>query len=258
MKSTLGLKGETYLLQWLLPIFAADFPLFLSLRLLDLVVLGGLKCLLQAALALLEAIQEPLLSMGLDEALGFIRGAAAAAPFAAHPQKERQQRKQRQQQQQQIQQQKQKREQQQQQQPWYRQASLSGRNGLQEIEMQEKRQQQRSSREMAAESSSSSSSSSLTPSEAWLLQRMQRFRVTNKMIETLEAAYAERKPCKLCIEPGPTRGCLRWRVVSDISCCPQMQQQPGRHSAVSFCIVDHYFVPASNPTGLAPDKKEAP
>lgn len=53
----MGVRGEAYLLQWLLPVFAADFPISLSLRVLDLLALGGMKRLLQAALALLEAIQ---------------------------------------------------------------------------------------------------------------------------------------------------------------------------------------------------------
>lgn len=71
------------MLQWLLPIFAADFPLFLSLRLLDLVVLGGLKCLLQAALALLEAIQGPAANAAAEAAAAYAVAHAAAAAGSA-------------------------------------------------------------------------------------------------------------------------------------------------------------------------------
>ncbi|CDJ61356.1 TBC domain-containing protein, putative [Eimeria maxima] len=176
--------------------------------------------------------------MGLDEALRYIRVAAAAAPFAAQTPKEGEEQQQQKQQQQQQQRVKEK-QQQQRQQLRCLQVSRPRRNGLQEIEMQEKPQQQLNSPKAAAaaadSSSSSSSSSNITPSEQWLLQRMQRFPITNKMIEALEAAYDEQRPCKLLIEPGPKGGGVRWRVVPDVP-----KGQPSV-SSVPINIIDNYF-----------------
>ncbi|CDJ37726.1 TBC domain-containing protein, putative [Eimeria tenella] len=203
-----GVRGEAYLLQWLLPVFAADFPISLSLRVLDLLALGGMKRLLQAALALLEAIQEPLLSMGPEEALPFIMAAAAAAPFATSKAKNQQQKtraapsgaaprshQQKTQQRAPQQAREDRLRQQRKQLPWYRQVSSPRRSCSQEIEMQEKRQHQQNVR-------TPDSSSELTPGEAWLLRRMLRFHVTNKMIETLERVFSDNKDCRLCIEAG--------------------------------------------------------
>lgn len=146
--------------------------------------------------------------MGPEEALPFIMAAAAAAPFAASKAKNQQQKtraassggaprshQQKTQQHAPQQAREDRLRQQRKQLPWYRQVSLPRRSCSQEIEMQEKQQHKQNI-------PTPDGSSELTPGEAWLLQRMQRFHVTNKMIETLERVFFDNKDCRLCIEPG--------------------------------------------------------
>ncbi|KAL8274342.1 hypothetical protein Esti_001744 [Eimeria stiedai] len=221
--AALGLPPEVYLVQWLLSVFSVDFELPLSLRLLDLLILRGLKALVQAALALLQAIQEPIFSMGFEEALLFIRAAAAAAPFAdltprdspssqhsaaaaaaavaqVQPRQAQRQR-------------------------WGRRAPAAKRQVSDGIELQqqqsmheqqpsqEQQQQQQHFPQADAPAVNGSSSSRLSQGEAWLLQRMQRFCVKEKMLRALEAAYSQNRDCRLVFSSDSLGGPLQWRLV---------------------------------------------
>ncbi|OEH74897.1 TBC domain-containing protein [Cyclospora cayetanensis] len=247
--AALCIPGEAYLLQWLLPAFAVDFPLPLALRMLDILILKG----------------QPLLSMGPDEALHYIRGAAAAAPFAdlaeQRPQlqalhtaaadagavqaysdrKTQQQLKEAPRHQQAKQQQLQK--------LWHPKKPPPGFSTFREIEMQP--QQQRLQSAAKAEAAVPRCGSSLTPGEAWLLHHMHRFRVSNKMIEALEKAFAKNRNCRLCIQ-SRTLGSKQWRIVFVVAAgemgagTPKRPNGEAQPPPVHLHIISNYFAPSED------------